>query len=290
MKSEPSSVDWFAPHERGDRAGLDLHAYAAIVRRHWILVVLLALLGGLAGYLKYAMTPRLYQAETIIQIQRRSLASRIGNEAGGLEGYIDAEYYPTQFALLRSRGLAEKVVRHLRLDETTAFNRAASRASLEAEGRSGAASDEAALAGLATNLLGGLRVNPIPQTQLVQIQFHSPDPEMAAKVANAFADAYIDWTIESRQSSTSSAAEFLGREIEQLKAAIQEKDRQIKELSKSVNLLPLEGGTDALRVRLESLNESLSAAVRKRIEREARRHELLRASPDTVAEVEASPN
>ena len=233
----------------------DLHKYLLILRRYWLLVAGLLVAGAVFGYVRYSVKPRLYRAETIIQIERRSLAAQLGSDATtAVESRDDEQFYPTQYRLLQSHSLAERVVKRLRWQEDPRFGSAA------------------ATAGLAQGLLRNLGISPLRDTQLVAISYRSSDPEIAARVANGFAEAYIDWTLETRQTATSRAAEFLAREIDELKAAIRDKDRQIKEFSREA-----------------SLNETLNEAMRKRIEADSRYRELARADPGAVTEISALP-
>src|SRR4029079_5932412 len=144
---------------------------------------------------RYAMTPKAYRAATMIQIERGGLATLTGGQNPWLENYWNLEYYPTQYRLLQSRGLAERVVKNLRLNEDPAFNPGA--ASAKSTGLT-AEDDRAMLGALAGGVMGGLEVNPIKNTQLVELAYTSNSAELAARVANGVADAYIDWGIETR--------------------------------------------------------------------------------------------
>ncbi len=177
----------------------NLAEYLAMVRRHWKLVAAACLVCTAAGFIHYAITPKAYMAAAIIQIERRTLAPALSSQAPWLESYFDAEYYPTEYKLLESRGLAERVVKRLDLLSDPAFNP-------HSGGRAAAAAvnaddDQAALGGLAERVRGGLGVEPIRNTQLVEITYRASSPAFAARAANGFADAFIDMGIEYRFTS-----------------------------------------------------------------------------------------
>ena len=167
-------------------SGLNLAEYLGMLRRHWKLAAVCCALGLAGAGIHYAITPKAYQATTVIQIERRNLTPLGNTQNPWLENYWNMEFYPTQYELLQSRGLAERVVKSLDLMEDPAFNPAAAR-----EGAKGgtAEADEAVLGALADQIRGGLSVEPVRSTQLVQLSFRAASPEFAAKAANAFAEA-----------------------------------------------------------------------------------------------------
>ena len=162
-------------------------------------VALLTLVCILGAAVQYVMTPKEYQATARIQIERRSLSPISGGQNPWLEGLWNMEYYPTQYQLLESRGLAEKVVVDLGLADDPFFN-PNGRALVASTG--GDADPESlnarVLGSLAQRLKGGLQVNPVRSTQLVDIVYRSSSPEFAARAANGFAEAFIAWGISSR--------------------------------------------------------------------------------------------
>ena len=70
--------DAVAPDPESD---FNVAEYLAMVRRHWklVLAACLTALGGAAAH--YAVTPKQYMATALIQIERRSLAPVLDNQA-----------------------------------------------------------------------------------------------------------------------------------------------------------------------------------------------------------------
>ena len=92
--------------------------YFGMVRRHWKLAVVCCV--ARPRRRRHPLrhhARRQYQATATIQIERRNL-SPVGNgQNPWLENYWNMEFYPTQYELLQSRGLAERVVKSLDLME-----------------------------------------------------------------------------------------------------------------------------------------------------------------------------
>jgi capsular exopolysaccharide synthesis family protein len=272
---------------RENTSELNLAEWLQVVRRRWLLLAAAGVIGAGASSVHYAMTPPLYQATAVLQIERRSLTPLVGSQTPWLEDWWNMEYYPTQYKLLESRGLAERVVRNLRLAEDPIFNpggRPLGRAGAGGEAQPTAEADLAMLGGLANRLRGGLAVEPVRSTQLVNLTYRSQNPEFAARAVNGFADAFIDWGIENRSTTAGNASSFLTSQIETLKKEIQDKESQLQAVSRTSDIVELDSGSNVTMQRLEALNKSYSEALRERIEKEARYRELMNMPKEAVAE------
>lgn len=259
---------------------IHLGDYLRVVTDRWQLVAIIAMLTLALSLLQYAVTPREYRATALIQIDRRIGVSLKGIEDVWLDSFYNMEYYPTQYRLLTSRGLAERVVLNLRLDEDAGFNPGAN-----AVAKPGAAADDAVVGGLAGQVLGGLEVNPLRNTQLVEVSYRSRSPELAARVANGVVDAYIDWGIETRTQVVGKASSFYAKQIETLKQEIQDKEAQLQAYSRRADIVSLDPATNVTLKRLEALNQDFISAMSERINKEARLNELLSASNDRATEI-----
>jgi capsular exopolysaccharide synthesis family protein len=262
---------------------LNLSEYVAMVRRHWKLVAVAGLLSVIAGSIHFAITPKQFQASSTIQIERRNMSPVGTGQNPWLENYWNMEFYPTQYELLQSRGLAERVVKSLDLMSDPVFNPAVGPARDSKKGAT-AEDDQATLGRLAEQLRGALTVDPVRNTQLVRISFQASNPEFAARAANGFAQAFIDMGVEDRFASAGKASSFLGTQIETLKSEISEKESQLQAFSRRSDIITLDPGANVILKRLESLNSSLMDAKKARIEKEAHYHEVMTSPPDTVAD------
>jgi len=262
---------------------LNIAEYLGMVRRHWKLVAATCLTGLAAATVHFAITPKEYMASATIQIERRSLSPLNTTASPWLENYWTMEFYPTQYELLQSRGLAERVVRSLDLMEDPQFNPGVGAGADSAQGPS-AEDDEAVLGGLADGIRGGLSVEPVRSTQLVRLSYRSASPEFAAKAANAFAESFIDMGVEDRFATAGKASSFLSSQIETLKEEIQDREMQLQAFSRRSDIVTLDPSQNVTLRRLESLNISYMDAKKLRIEKEAAYHELLNTPKETVAE------
>jgi capsular exopolysaccharide synthesis family protein len=265
------------------REELDLLSYwRMLLNRRWtILAVLLASL-ALGGLLIFLTTPE-YKAATSIQIERE--AAKI-IDVQGVEAAEspagDREFYETQYELLKSRSLAERVARSLNLADNTEFLTAQAGAGpidnlrsrlgdAPQPPRDPVARERAAVA----QLMAGLDVEPVRNSRLVQVGFTAADPELSARVANAVADAFIESTLRRRFDASAYAREFLEKRLAEVKQRLEQSERQLVSYAQSQGIVNVPSGEGAGGGRsidsssLVSLNDSLSAAKAERIRAEA---------------------
>lgn len=274
---------------REQHTELNIGEWLHVLRRRWMLLAAACVIGLGAAAVHYAMTPSLYVATAVLQIERRSLTPLVGSQTPWLEDWWNMEYYPTQYKLLESRGLAERVVRNLSLNQDPFFNPGGKPLAIQSQAGQpptpeAVEADLTVLGGLANQLRGGLTVEPVRNTQLVNLTYRSTNPEFAAKAVNGFADAFIDWGIENRSTTAGNASSFLSSQIDTLKKEIQDKESQLQHVSRTSNIVELDSGSNVTMQRLEALNKSYSDALRNRIEREARYRELMTAPKEAIAE------
>ena len=254
-----------------DEATIDLTKYVTALRRRWALLVLGCLVAGAYAVIHYSLSEKLYQATTTIQIERKRLSLLALGQAGWLEDWWNLEYYPTQYRLLRSRGMAERVVLNLRLHEDPSFN---PRAAMVREGGAPELDSSAQLAGLAGRVRSGLTVEPIKETQLVELSYVSTSPELAARIANGYAEVFIEWGIENRTSTVGRASSFLSAQIETLRQEIEERQKQLNAYASSGDF-SLDPAGEALIERRQTLTAQYNQVVAERISLEAAYREVL---------------
>jgi succinoglycan biosynthesis transport protein ExoP len=289
----PQDLSLDEPEAGPPESEFNLAEYVGMLRRHWRLAAVCCVLGLAGAGIHYAITPKAYQATTTIQIERRNLTPLGNGQNPWLENYWNMEFYPTQYELLQSRGLAERVVKSLDLMEDPTFNPGAGRerggtAKGNANAAATAEGDEAVLGTLADQIRGGLSVEPVRSTQLVQVSFRASSPEFAAKAANAFAEAYIDMGVEDRFATAGKASTFLSSQIETLKQEIQDKETQLQAFSRRSDIVSMDPGSNVTLKRLEGLNGQYIDAKKLRIEREAEYHESINGPRGSMSDTLSS--
>ncbi|WP_294262976.1 polysaccharide biosynthesis tyrosine autokinase [uncultured Sphingomonas sp.] len=256
-------------------------------------VVACAIIGLIVTLL---MTPR-YTATSTIEISRE--ASQVTNFQGVERetSVADQEFYQTQYGLMRSRVLAERVATQLRLVDDKAFFERFSvdqdkPAFAQTNGRYTAAGRAERQRVAGEVLLKNVGVEPTRLSRLVAINFTSPDPVFSQKVANAWAEHFIQTNLERKIQATSYGRNLLQRELGQAKERLDESQRQLvgyAEQQRIINLPAQGSGENQTAERsivadeLASLNTALSQATADRIQAEARFREAGRAGSSAEA-------
>lgn len=248
-----------------------------VLARKW-LILATTIIGIVIAVVITMGMPKLYRATATIQIDREAV--RVVEQRGveppanvGLQ-----EFYQTQYGLLKSRALAETVVRRLRLSENQAVL-------FGARGRP----DDERVAALMANrkareqiaigaVRGGLVISPVRGSGLVDVGFSSPDPKIAADVANSIAENFIAANLARRYNATAYARQFLETQLAAARRRLEVSERNLVEYANSQRLITLDrtnesGATSSqslASVDLAALNEALGAAKADRIAAEAK--------------------
>ena len=87
-----------------------------------------------------------------------------------------------------------------------------------------------------------LTVTRLPQSFIIQIDFESYDPERAAQVANAIADAYIIDQLEAKYKATRQAGGWLQDRIKELRSQVSDSERAVVQFKTEHNIVSTGGG------------------------------------------------
>lgn len=243
------------------------------------------------------MTPK-YTAVATVEIARESgkVADFQGVEREN--GALDQEFYQTQYGLLRSRSLSERVANQLQLvDDPTFFARFVSIKSSPAFQMAGnrysaiGRAERQRIAG--EILLANMSVTPARLSRLVDIAFTSPEATFSTRVANAWAEGFIQTNLERKVQATSYGRNLLQRQLALQKERLDQSQRQLVEYASQQQIinLPAQGSNSGSATAersivaddLATLNGVLGQATADRIQVEARYKQAGHAGASTEA-------
>lgn len=250
----------------------------------WRWLILSAVIAGLlVGVVATLLMTPIFRGTATLQIERE--APKIVNVQGlqPSEEFQSAEFFQTQYGLLKSYSLAERVVRNLNLVEDPTFlPKKRSATGVGAETNPEFISGQGTRIERATDrLMKGLRVNPVRDSKLVKVSFDSPDPVTAARVANAVTANFIQANLERRYEASSFARSFLESRLAQVRQKLEDSERQLAAYATSQQIInvgatgakidPTGGGPQSLTATdLDSMNRALAEAQQARILAEQR--------------------
>ncbi len=238
--------------------------WSAVSRRQWAILGAAAVVSMVAALILSTITP-VYRASAtlLIESDQKNIVSI--DEVYGVDTGSE-QYYETQFEILRSRSIAETVIDRLDLVNEPSFQAKAGGVGQWLRGfRKKPASQVAPdpRRRTAERYFQSLFVAPIPKTQLVRVYFDSENPELAARVANAHAQAYIGSIGEARDDVTESAASWMSERVEGLKQQLLDSEQRLQAFREQEQLIDDDGVKSLPAREINDLNSRLIDAKRK---------------------------
>lgn len=285
-----------------------LRRYWHALRRHVGFIVTLTILAMLAIMVYELRQPDEYEAKARIEVNRDNAVSKLNNNSVTIDGTLDdSVYFNTQLQILTSSALLRRVVKTLELERNDALlhptlkvNHSAwgefrSLIGLNGKEKSPApkndmllttavapATSRDDLAGAKSlepyvaALMKGLKVEPIKETRtdvketrLIDISFSHNDPQLAAKVANAIADASAYMNLERKSEASTVAADFLQKRIAEVQSQIRRDEEELLSYAGKNQIISLDESANTVVERLAGLNRELLAAENDRGQAEA---------------------
>ncbi len=285
----------FTGEDRSD--GFDLAGYWRLALKHRLLILAVFIAALVIGVVVTLLTTPLYTASTTLQIDREAARVLNVDDAAPRESMIQGEeFFQTQYGLLRSRSLAERVIEGQGLATSDAFldtmGVSLPNASRGSAGGRAAERRELVLQTVQENL----GVSPVRGSRLVTVSFRSPDPQLSARVANAFAENFIQSNLDRKFDSSSYARQFLEDLIAQTKAKLEDSERQLVAYATQQQIININDGSNnpgenqsLASNNLVVLNGALAQARAARVSAEAKWHQASSAPLMSLREVFENP-
>lgn len=257
--------------------------------RYKLVVPAVALLVAGSVTLYTSRQPRIYEALATLEYDpnpAKPLGDAIDNSAGAGDGYWSTqEFYETQNYILKSRGLAERVVRKLGLQQDPGF---VGVDPADSKKFTGVSVEQAA-----QMLIGRTKVTQIQETRVVRIVIEDRSPERAQLITNTLLEEYIQKALEDRLGSSTRALEWMGGQMESLKHELENSEQALykfREKNESLSA-SLEERQKIIASQLHAYNERLTELRQARVLKGARlsvlREQL--ALDDVLLATEAGP-
>ncbi|MDX3774068.1 polysaccharide biosynthesis tyrosine autokinase [Chromatiaceae bacterium AAb-1] len=240
-----------------------------ILRFKWHILIFAVVCSALAAAVAMNMAPVYRSTATLLIEAQQARAIKI-EEVYGFNS-SQQEYYLTQFEIIKSRSVAERVFDHLELAGHDIFQR---KPSLSGRLKSLLPAFSAAEPATTHNELAealkrkrqldafaaNIQVTPVRKTQLVNISYFSTDPKLAQMVANAVGDAYIESQLDAKLGITQKANTWLGGRLGELRERLEQSERKLEDFRAKHNLVDVEGVTALDARELERLNDEITDA------------------------------
>ena len=255
-------TDDFEPGRASSRGDLLKRATPALLSlwrglaRRKALIGLSALVGLALGWLAILLITPIYQASSTLLIETgKAKVVSIEEVVAGMGA--DREQLQTQVQFIRSREVALRVVRDLKLVDAPMFRDRVESARSKSQGAAPAVPMAAGTRSVMTTerdvrtdpveeavldaFFKMLEVEPIRQSQLVLVKFSAPDPALAARIANRTAESFIQAEMDMRLQMTVRASEWLAERVAELKTKLDASERLVADARERANLIERKG-------------------------------------------------
>jgi polysaccharide biosynthesis transport protein len=254
------------------------HVLSVLVRRRW--VILGAFIPIFAAVALYTLRqPKVYEASASMIIEVAAphvLDSQVQDVSdSATSGYWwSREYTETQFKVIMSRAVSERVVEKLGLDRDPSF--------LGVEGVADPKRRDEFMKQIdaATLLQSKISVIPVKDSRIARIVLEDSSPQRAALLANEVAEAYIAETLGLRLKTSESANRWLEDRLAELEQKSKHSELAVYDFKKDADMLTtsLEDRASMISQRLNAYNGALTevrtriAGLRARVEALKRLH------------------
>lgn len=299
-----------------DDADLFRH-YWGVIRRHIWMILAFVAAAEIATLIFLAHSPRLYTASSTISIEPQTpdVMSRDNNRNQDNAG--DPSFYATEWEVLRSRTIGARVIRDLRLAHNPDFlgesekpplltsllswmkslppvrsiEALAARLSPKTAAPAPRHSADDYIMGVDSGLidayLSGLTIRPQYETRMVVVSYTSRDPVLAARLANAHVQAYIQQGYDLRTRSSQTAEKFLEGQLGELEQRLEKSEAALNEYrqNRGIVAFALDDKDRLVSERIADINKDLVDAQERRIALQAEVETIRSNDYDALPEV-----
>ena len=246
-----------------------LHYWHILRKRKWAMLAAFGIVFALSVIATLNAT-RLYQATSKVAIfpENPNVLGFKDAENGSPDFDYEATM-ETQAAILRSDALAMKVIEAIHLDEDPAFTGATHPQAEDSIRVSNMQPDPAKAAGLLGAFRGGLSVQIIPNSRLVQISYTHPNPRLATEMVNALVRTFIEENFKTKYESVTQTSNWLSTELADLQQKVQTSEEKLVRYQKDHSILGVDEKQNIVTAKLNELNNELTVAQTDRIQKES---------------------
>ena len=217
------------------------------------------------------LLPKQYTAETALVVDAKAEDPLMG---GMLPAQMIPGYMATQVDIISSNRVAQRVVSLLKMDQAPVI-----RAQWQDE-TDGEGSIQVWLAEL---LKKKLDVQPSRESNVITLAYDGADPSFAAAVANAWAQAYIDVSLELKVEPARQYAKWFDGQNATLRTDLEASQKKLSDYQQERGIVATDERLDVETARLAELSTQLSMVQAQKVDSRSRQAQSGRA--DSMPEV-----
>ncbi|MBL8330567.1 MAG: polysaccharide biosynthesis tyrosine autokinase [Rubrivivax sp.] len=258
--------------------------WGSIYKRRWFILALVAMASLVAFFVRQSMPP-VHRADVSMVLEGNTV--RAPGMRDEYSARLPGDYVQTQLAVIRSRAVAERTARSLKLWNHPSVDPRIARPSWyerslrslgvdwgpKLSGRQ--FKDDELTAAAATAILEGLSVNPLRNTYIVNIGFTHENRDVAILVANEIATQYIAIVRTDRSTATSESSKQILDQLVPLREQLAKSEQALLEFTAKRGIVSMGGNAGSpTGQQLGGMTERLLAARADRLGLESAALEL----------------
>ncbi len=276
---------------------VDLKNYLRVIRkRKWVIIFIFLIVVISVATHTHKLQP-VYKATTRLLIDKENPNVISFAEVMSMDGR-STEYYQTQFKIIKSRNIIDKVIKELKLDEPSKVVPTPKNPSMRdmlisnvkdwlkmLKNKVKPEKIEATLVEttapeimndpelrkqeqLYRRIVGPLNVKPIPGSRLVDLDYTGYNPQKITKIVNTIARVYIEQNLENRLYASEDAAIWLDERLTSMQEKVENSERALQIYSKNAGVTSIEDKRKMLEQQLLGYNAELTLAAKNRVKLE----------------------
>lgn len=234
------------------------------------------LIGLLLAALYLIVTRPTYVSNATIRIEKEQpkiIENGVVKEPAVGGGEKDP-FYPTVYQELKSRTLANDVIRKLSLEEslkdsslsqTGEYYKDKVKAFVYQYFPSNESAGEVDEFYLTNQFLENLQIQPIDGTRLVDVSYRAHTPEEAADAVNTLIESFVESRVNSDNETDEYAKRILMAEMNDARKKLRRAEKKLANYTKKAGILAIDEGQKTRLTRLSEIQDALSKAQRARI-------------------------
>jgi len=248
-----------------------------IVKRAWLIAGITFIALVLTSIYTYRMQP-IYRAKATLEVESDSPQIPSLNDLYRQASNDDFLFLATQTQVLQSDDLAWTTMEQLGLGRVAEPVRARDSAHKSAA-QLAAAQKAAQIEGFK----GGLKVEQVKDSRILEVSYESTDPELAARIVNTLVANYMDFTFQSRYDFTQQATSWMEQQLEDLRRKVEKSQQALVDYERQNLIINVAGGTITDQ-RLQDLSHDFTVAQSERVQRESV-YELVKSNEGQIGAI-----
>jgi len=254
---------------------MSISQFLLILRARYKIILFVLLVTVATAVVVSLLLPKTYKSNTTVIVNYKGVDPVTGL---AMPAQLMPGYMATQAEIISSKHVAKIVIEDLGLAESVAVQQSFRQAT-QGEGD---INDW-----LSNLLLKNLDVTPSKTSSVIDIGFSGTNPQFAAAIANAFANAYIKTNIQLKVEPSRKAAEYFTSQIATLKAELDAAQKKLYDYQQEKGIISVDERLDVERARLSDLSSQLVFAQSQTMEALSRKRnasgESAYESPDVIS-------